>query len=106
MNERRTNDPESKKSAKANPEQKLQILKEWEQSGNGVELAQRYQLHPHTLYRWKRALEQGAQTYLKGTRPKVNPEMKHLRDENQKLKETVTLLSQELMLLKKRMNLV
>ena len=98
--------PNQRKARRLTPEQKLQILKEWEQSGNGVELAQRYQLHPHTLYRWKRALEQGAQTYLKGTRPKVNPEMKHLRDENQKLKETVTLLSQELMLLKKRMNLV
>ena len=98
--------PNQRKARRLTPEQKLQILKEWEQSGHGVEMAQKYQVHPHTLYRWKRAMEQGAQTYLKGTRPKVEPEVKQLRTENQKLKETVTLLSQELMLLKKKMNLV
>jgi transposase-like protein len=98
--------PNQRKARRLTPEQKLQILKEWEQSGNGVEMAQKHQIHPHTLYRWKKAMEQGAQTYLKGTRPKVDPEVKQLRIENQKLKETVTLLSQELMLVKKRMNLV
>lgn len=98
--------PNQRKARRLSPEQKLQIIKEWDQSGNGVEVAQKYQIHPHTLYRWKQALERGAQTYLKGTRPKVDPEVKALRNENQKLKETVTLLSQELMLVKKRMNLV
>jgi len=97
---------DQRKARKLSPEEKLQILREWEQSGNGVEIAQKHQIHPQTLYRWKRAMEQGAQTYLRGTRPKVDPEVKQLRVENQKLKETVSLLSQELMLLKKKMNLV
>jgi len=70
--------PNQRKARRLTPEQKLQILKEWEQSGNGVEMAQKYQVHPHTLYRWKRAMEQGAQTYLRGTRPKVDPEMRQL----------------------------
>lgn len=34
--------------------QKLAILKEWQASGNGVELSERYGIHPMTLYRWKR----------------------------------------------------
>jgi hypothetical protein len=59
-----------------------------------------------TLYRWKKRLEQGAAEFLKGGRAKPNPEVKELQRENQKLKDTVTLLSQELMLLKKKMNLV
>jgi len=93
---------DQKKARKLSPEQKLQILREWEQSGNGVEVAQKHQIHPQTLYRWKRAMEQGAQTYLRGTRPKVDPEVKQLRVENRKRKETVSLLIQEFMLLKKR----
>ena len=40
------------------PQQKLQVLKEWELIGNGVEVAKKYQIHPQTLYRWRKALEQ------------------------------------------------
>ena len=88
------------------PQQKLQVLKEWELSGNGVEVAQKYQIHPHTLYRWRRALEQGAETLLSGKRTKVDPRIKQLEEENRKLKEALAIQTQELMLLKKRMNLV
>jgi transposase-like protein len=86
--------------------QKLEILREWESVGNGVEVSQRYGIHPMTLYRWRKRLEQGAAEFLKGTRSRLNPEVKELQRENQRLKDTVTLLSQELMLLKKKMNLV
>ncbi len=86
--------------------QRLDILREWESTKNGVEVSQRYGIHPMTLYRWKKRLEQGAAEFLKGGRPRVNPEVKALQRENQKLRETVTLLSQELMLLKTKMNLV
>ena len=98
--------PNPRKAVRFSPQQKLQILKEWEKEGNGVEVAQRYQLHPHTLYRWKKALEQGAQTFLRGTRPRTDPYLKKLEKENQKLKEALALQTQELMLLKKEMNLV
>jgi len=87
-------------------QQKLQILREWEATGNGVEVAERHEIHPMTLYRWRKRLETGAAEFLKGTRPKMNPRMRELERENQKLRDTVTLLSQELMALKKKMNLV
>jgi len=95
-----------RKARRFTPRQKLQILKEWEQTGNGVDIAEKYQLHPHTLYRWKKALEQGAQTFLSGTRPKIDRYIKKLEKENQQLKEALALQTQELMLLKKEMNLL
>ena len=84
------------------PQQKRQILKEWELSGNGIEVAKRHQIHPHNLYRWRKALEQGAETFLSGKRPKVDPRIKELEEENRKLKEALAMQIQELMLLKKR----
>ena len=91
-----------RKSKRFTPQQKLHILKEWELGGNGVEVAKKYQVHPHTLYRWKKALEQGAETFLSGRRPKVDPRMRELEEENKKLKEALAKQRQELMLLKKR----
>ena len=95
-----------RKGRRFTPQQKLQILKEWELTGNGVVVAEKYQIHPQTLYRWRKALEQGAQTFLSGKRPKVDPRIRQLEEENYKLKEALTIQTQELMLLKKRMNLV
>jgi transposase-like protein len=97
---------EKEKRRKITPQQKLQILKEWEGTGNGIEVAQKYQIHPPTLYRWKKALEQGAQIFVSGKKPRVDPRVRKLERENQKLKEALTLQTQELMLLKKEMNLV
>jgi len=95
-----------RRARRLTPQQKLQILKEWEATGNGVEVAQKYQVHPQTLYRWRKALEQGAQVFLSGTKSKVDPRVRRLEMENQKLKEALALQTQELMLLKKEMNLV
>ena len=88
------------------PQQKLQILKEWELSENGVAVAQEHQIHPITLYRWKRSLRRGAETFLGGKRPKTDPRLRKLEQENQRLKEVFALQTQELMLLKKKMDLV
>ena len=95
-----------RKGRRFSPQQKLQVLREWEMSGNGVEVAQKYQIHPQTLYRWRKALEQGAETFLNGKRPRVDPKIRELEEENRKLKEALTIQTQELMLLKKKMNLV
>jgi len=93
---------ENRKRAKRfTPQQKLQILKEWELSGNGIEVARKYQIHPHTLYRWRKALEQGAETFLSGKRRRVDPRIRELEEENRKLKEALAIQTQELMLLKK-----
>ena len=97
---------ETKARRRFTPQHKLQILKEWEATRNGVELAQKHELHPQTLYRWKKALEQGAQVFLSGKKPRLDPRIRQLEAENGKLKEALALQTQELMLLKKRMNLV
>ena len=97
---------DQKRNKRFTPQEKLQILKEWELSGNGVEVAKKYQIHPHTLYRWRKALEQGAETFLSGKRHRVDPRIKELEEENRKLKEALAIQTQELMLLKKKMNLV
>jgi hypothetical protein len=44
--------------------QRLEILREWDATGNGVEVSRRYGIHPLTLYRWKKRLEQGAAEFL------------------------------------------
>ena len=72
----------------------------------GVEVAEKYQIHPQTLYRWRKALEQGAQAFLSGKKARVDPRIKKLEKENQRLKEALALQTQELMLLKKEMNLL
>jgi len=50
---------DQRKARRFIPQQKLQILKEWELTGNGVEVAQKHQIHPMTLYRWGKAVQQG-----------------------------------------------
>ena len=97
---------ETKARRRFTPQHKLQILKEWEATGNGIEVAQKHELHPQTLYRWKKALEQGAQVFLSGKKPRLDPRIRQLEAENRNLKEALALQTQELMLLKKRMNLV
>jgi len=44
--------------------------------------------------------------FLSGKRPKKDARIKELEEENRKLKEALACQTQELMLLKKRMNLV
>jgi hypothetical protein len=44
--------------------------------------------------------------FLSGKKPKVDPRVRRLERENQKLKEALALQTQELMLLKKERNLV
>src|SRR4030042_5353864 len=90
---------EKERRRKFTPQQKLQILKEWETTGNGIEVAQKHQMHSQTLYRWKKALEQGAQVFLIGRKSRVDPGVRKLERENQNLKEALALQAQELMLL-------
>jgi len=73
--------PTRRKARRFTPQQKLQVLREWERSGNGVEVAEKYQIHPQTLYRWRKALEQGAQAFLSGKKTRVDPRIKKLERE-------------------------
>jgi len=56
---------EKEKRRKFTRQQKPQVLKR-EANGNGIEVAQKYQIHPQTLYRGKKALEQGASIFPNG----------------------------------------
>jgi len=80
--------------------------KEWGLTGNGVEVLNKHQIHPMTLYQWGKALKQGAQSFLSGKRNRKDAHTKELEEEIRKLKEALACQNRELMLLKKRMNLV
>lgn len=73
--------------------------------GNGLEVGRKHQIHPMTLHRWGKALQQEAQSFLRGKRPQKDGRIKELKKENRKLKKTLACQTQKLMLLKK-MNLV
>jgi len=88
------------------PQQKLAILREWEQSGNGAEVARSHGIPAARLYGWKKQLEHGADEYLISGRPKKDQQVRALEQECQRLKETVASQALELMLLKKKMGLV
>lgn len=60
---------ERKQRKRFSPRQKLEILREWEGTGNGVAVAEKHGIHPMTLYGWRQRLDQGAEEFLKGTRP-------------------------------------
>lgn len=51
-------------------------------------------------------MQRGAETFLGGKRSKTDPRLRKLEQENQRLKEVLALQAQELMLLKKKMNVV
>lgn len=87
-------------------QQKLAILREWEQTGNGAEVARSHGIPAARLYGWKKQLEHGADEYLISGRPKKDQQVRELERENQRLKETVASQALELMLLKKKMGLV
>jgi transposase-like protein len=87
-------------------QQKLEILREWERTGNGAEVARSHGIPAARLYGWKKQLEHGADEYLISGRPKKDQELRDLEAENRTLKETVAAMATELMLLKKKMGLV
>jgi len=67
-----------------------------------VEVAQKHQIHPMTLYSWGKALQQGAQSFLDGKRPKKDATPpQELEEETGKLKKRWRARPRKLMLLKK-----
>ena len=83
MNERPTDNGGRQAAEEVHSPAEAGDLREWESTGNGVEVSRRYGIHPMTLYRWKKRLEQGAAEFLKGSRSKPNPRVKELERENQ-----------------------
>ena len=106
MHERTTSHPNSAKGQKVYPSAEAPDSQGMGAIWKRFEVAEKYQIHPQTLYRWRKALEQGAQAFLSGKKTRVDPRIKKLEKENQRLKEALALQTQELMLLKKEMNLL
>ena len=106
MHERTTNLYQSEKGKKTHPSAEAsnpQGMGSHRQWGGGCPEVSSPPSNPVPL---EKALEQGAQVFLSGQKPKVDPRIRRLETENQKLKEALALQTQELMLLKKEMNLV
>lgn len=83
------------------PEQKIKILKEWEDSFDWKGVAEKYNIHPSSLYNWKKQFDAGKETFLGPKTPKVEKKIKALEQEISKLKEVIVQQASELSLLKK-----
>jgi putative transposase len=69
--------------------EKLMILKEAEIEGI-LQTCRKYDIHPATYYNWKEKYEEGG---IEALKPKgknsIDPEIKRLREENERLKKLV-----------------
>ena len=87
------------------PEQKFEILKDFERCKTVKEGLAKYELGQSLYHKWKRQLEVGVRASLRNSRPLKSTDLKRLEAGNRKLKEVV--LNQALVIneLKKEMNL-
>ena len=97
MCERSTNHQQSKKDNKVCFPTEDPILK---RGGNSTK-ASNSSWHPVSVGKGHGA---GYANFLSGKKPKVDPRIKKLEDENKKLKEALVMQTQELMLFKKKMD--
>ena len=71
------------------PKEKLMILKEAEIEGI-LSTCRKYAIHPATYYNWKEKYEEGGVEALKPkSKNYIDPELKRLREENERLKKLV-----------------
>jgi len=66
-------------------EQKLQILREAETEGM-LATCRKHEIAQSLYYRWKHAFEQNGMDGLQGQYYRIDPEVKALQEENEKLK--------------------
>jgi len=69
-------------------EQKLQILREAETEGM-LATCRKYEIAQSLYYRWKHAFEQNGMDGLQGQYYRIDPELKALQEENEKLKKII-----------------
>ncbi len=69
-------------------EQKLQILREAETEGM-LATCRKHEIAQSLFYRWKHAFEQKGVDGLQGQYYRVDPEVKALQEENEKLKKII-----------------
>ena len=69
-------------------EQKMQILREAETEGM-LATCRKYEIAQSLYYRWKHAFEQNGMDGLQGQYYRIDPEVKALQEENEKLKKII-----------------
>jgi putative transposase len=69
-------------------EQKMQILREAESEGM-LATCRKHEIAQSLFYRWKHAFEQKGMDGLQGQYYRVDPEVKALQEENEKLKKII-----------------
>jgi len=69
-------------------EQKMQILREAESEGM-LATCRKHEIAQSLFYRWKHAFEQKGVDGLQGQYYRVDPEVKALQEENEKLKKII-----------------
>ena len=71
------------------PEQKFEILKDIERCGTIKEGLEKHQLQYSVFRKWRRQLEVGVRSTLRNSPPLKSAHLKHLEEENRRLKEVV-----------------
>ena len=85
----------SKTRRKFSPEERLSILHEGEREGQSA-TCRKYNLSPSLYLRWKsKYLEQGLQG-LKPSYPRIDPQIRELEQENERLKKIIAKQALEL----------
>ncbi len=77
-----------KKRRKFTPEERLSILQEAQREGR-AETIRKYNLSPSLFDRWKAKYETGGVDGLKNQHKRVDPALRGLEEENQRLKRIV-----------------
>ena len=84
-----------KKKRVFSPEQKMQILREAEQNGM-VATCRKFDIAQSLFYQWKRKFDQHGIDGLQGQYYRVDPQMKELEKENERLKKIIARQALEL----------
>lgn len=84
-----------KKKRVFSPEQKMQVLREVEQNGM-VATCRKFDIAQSLFYQWKRKFDQHGIDGLQGQYYKVDPQLKELEKENERLKKIIAKQALEL----------
>jgi transposase-like protein len=88
------------KNKKRTPEEKMQIVLEAMQNDSIAETCRKYGIYESQFYQWKKKLIGSADKVFRNTKKK-DPEKEQLKDEVERLKQTLVEQTCELQILKK-----
>jgi transposase-like protein len=85
----------TKQKRKFTPEERMSIIQECEREGV-VPTARKYNLSPGLIYKWKERLASKGINGLKDSYKRVDPDVRRLEEENERLKRIITKQALEL----------